>query len=467
MMKKTKTNNLLVLALSETSIVAAQAHWGPGHYQIKHTATYDIPEPLTLAQPEALGHALRAFLRRHGLTAGSVIVGVPAKWIVAKSVTLPPTPPEAVGPVLEIQAEQAFSINHQDLVFGYSARFSATQTNEVLLAAMQKQRLEQIRTLVKAAGLHLAAVTPCAAAVGALASNRVQTCGVFVGDHHCDVAIAKDGVVRRIQHLAGAIHTQDPKGLSADIQRVLLLIGQQGQNGTPMELLIWSDDAQAPDTLKRFMEQAGPGIKVRPIREALVDEGGLRLDQIPQAYDAAAGLILAAGKDSMIDFANTRIGAEKPKRNPRVVFWASVAGLILVLALGALYWNWSLDHREIVQYKQLLADNKETLAEVKALKERVLQASGWYNGREQYLDCLKALAQIFPEQGDVWVKNLNLQDDSLCLITGDAVSRQSVLNVIDAMQRSEHFANVNTHYIHETGKTSKEVSFAVRFQYVK
>ena len=97
----------------------------------------------------------RSFLRKHHLWAKTAVVGVPAKWVVGKSITIPPTTRDTLKSILEIQAEQAFSLNYRDLVFDYSGQISSTHTNTLLLVAMQRQRLERITTLAERILTHI------------------------------------------------------------------------------------------------------------------------------------------------------------------------------------------------------------------------------------------------------------------------------------------------------------------------
>ena len=171
---KTKTSSLFVLTWGQETIHVAQATAYGDRYRIQRSVTFTVPEGLDLERPEVLGRTLLTFLRQEHLHSRHAVVGVPSKWLVAKPVTIPPTSKENLRGLLEIQAEQVFSLGVQELVYDYSGSVHPDQSSTVLLVAMQRQRLEQIKTAVRAAHLNLLGVLPSAAATGAVADGAIR-----------------------------------------------------------------------------------------------------------------------------------------------------------------------------------------------------------------------------------------------------------------------------------------------------
>ena len=109
----------------ETSVSIAQVPRGRKKHSPRQVATFNLPEALTADNAEVLGQSLRSFLRSKHLSAKTAVAGVPAKWVVGKPIQIPPTAPANVAGLLAIQAEQAFSINYDDLVV--DSRVSRTE----------------------------------------------------------------------------------------------------------------------------------------------------------------------------------------------------------------------------------------------------------------------------------------------------------------------------------------------------
>jgi hypothetical protein len=463
-----KTKNTLVLLFNESSVCVALSSMRRGRHQIKRTGTWPLSDP-TLAHAESLGHDLHGFLRKQHLWAKSAVVGVPAKWVVGKSITLPPTSSANLKSVLEMQAEQAFSLNFHDLVFDYSGRISSSHTNTVLLVAMQGQRLERIKTLVKSAGLQCNSVTPSVAAMGVLSRGSSRPyCGVYAQNNHCEYCLCKEGSVQEIKHVPMALSENFPETLSAEIQRLLMLSGADQSATDPMQVVLWSDDTESQRTIERLTERLGPEIQVLEGRTALLASKRVYLDNTPAQYDSAMNLVLAKEQVDlpMIDFLNSHIGVKKEKTHSRTIAWALFIGIVVMAGLGSLYWGYRQDSLAIAAHEQLLLDNETIISAAQAVKQKVSQASGWYAGRPTYLDCLQAITQAFPEQGDIWVKTLSLDENGRGALTGDAIDNPSVLNVCDALEQSNRFKDVQRH-INDIGGNSGGVTYTIRFQYSK
>jgi hypothetical protein len=457
-----KQKNILVLIFNEDTVAAAQASLGHDCYEIKHTAMFPAGHTVSWDDPEAFGQALHQFLRRERFSARATLVGVPAKWIVAKSIKIPPTRRENVPSLLQIQTEQAFSMNHHDLVFDYSAQISESQSNQVLLAAMQRTRLDKIKILAKAAGLQLIMVTPSVAAMGSLSRGQSQACGIYAQNEHCEMVLASNGVVHQIKHMATPLNNKDPKVMAEDIQRLLLLAG--GQTG---ELVVCSDGSGHSDAVIQLRKNLGSTVDVRDGREALTRSGRLRVGQTPTEYDCALSLILAhdQAEAQLIDFLNSRLLVKESKQRPRLKLWGAVAALAAVVLVAGLFYGWYQDVQDIKAYEQALEENATVYEAVQGIRNHLADTAPWYTRRPPFLDCLNELVSAFPEAGDIWVSNLNLKENGEGLITGEAVNRLAIIKVLDNLNQSARISDATAPGL--TGGTSNSgvAKYSIRFKF--
>ncbi len=462
-----KAKKTLVLLFNESSVTLALSGMRRGRHQIKRAGTWPLSDP-GLVHADSLGRELRRFLRTRHLWAKSALVGVPAKWVVGKSITIPPTSSDNLMSLLEIQAEQAFSMNYHDLAFDYSGQISSTQTNTVLLVAMQRQRLERIKTLIKSAGLQCSSIMPGAAAIGALSRGSSQSyCGVFAQNNHCEYCLCKKGSVQEIKHVPLAPGQNTPDSLSTEIQRLLMLSAADRSATDPLQVVLWSDAAESEQTIEQLTDRLGPEVQVIEGRAALLASQQVYLNDASAQYDSAMNLVLAQAQTDlpMIDFLNTHIGIKKEKSIGKFIGWGLFIGLVMIAGLSSLYWGYRQDTQAIAGYEQLLLENETSIVRARAIKLKVSQASGWYAGRPRYLNCVQAITQAFPERGDIWVKTLSLDENGRGAITGDAVNNVSVLTVCDALEQSDRFKDVQRH-VNDIGGNSGGVTFTVRFQYL-
>jgi len=443
-------------------VVAAQASFGHERYEIRRTAKFAWGQTASWENPEGLGHAFFQFLRKERMTARATLVGVPARWIVAKSVQIPPTRQENVGSLLQIQTEQAFSLNHHDLVFDYNAQISESQSNEVLLAAMQRSRLDQIKSLAKAAGLQLVSVTPSVVAMGALSNGQSRACSIYAQNEHCEMVLASKGVVHQIKHVATPLNNKDSKGMAEDIQRLLLLAG--GQAG---ELVVWSDGASQAEAVTHLRQNFGSSLEVKEGRDALTQSGRLRINQTPTEYDGALSLILAYDQTEapLIDFLNSHLVIKESRQKPRVILWGAVAALVAVVLAAATLYGWYQDAQDIKAYQQTLEENALLYEVASGIRNNLSDTSPWYTKRPQFLDGLNELVNAFPEAGDIWVSSLRLTDNGEGIITGEAVNRLAVIKVLDQLNQSDRISDATAPG--STGGTyaSGDAKYSIRFDF--
>ncbi len=460
----TKHKSILVLAFNEDSVVAAQASLGHGCYEIKRTATFSMDETTSWDDPADFGHKVRHFLRREHLSARATLVGVPARWVVAKSVQIPPTQRENVASLLQIQTEQAFSIGHQDLAFDYSAHISDASSNQVLLAAMKRHRLDQIKILAKAAGLQLLSVTPSVAAMGALSDGLSRACGIYVQNEHCEMVLASGGVIHQIKHMPTPLNHRDPQVIAQDIQRLLLLSGSQVR-----ELVVWSDGEHYPDTMTHLRQILDSATDVQEGRDALTRSGCLRVGDTSTEYDGAMSLLLAhaQAKTPLIDFLNSRLVVKESRQKSRAILWGAVAALAVVVLMGGMLFGWYQDTQDIKVSQQTLEENARLYETASAIRLNLSNTSPWYTQRPQFLDGLNELVTAFPEAGDIWVSSLRLTGNGEGIITGEAVNRLAINKVVDRLNQSPHISDASLRQSTGGTNASGDAKYSIRFDFKK
>ena len=124
-----KTRNILGLAFEDNCIVAAEVRVRPQQLHLTRSGEFLIPERLSLENPSQLGQQLRQFLKANHFSSRSAVVGLPAKWLVARELTIPPAGSNALSGLLQIQAERAFALDPKDLVFDYWGRVDSARSS--------------------------------------------------------------------------------------------------------------------------------------------------------------------------------------------------------------------------------------------------------------------------------------------------------------------------------------------------
>src|SRR5688572_13517726 len=106
-------SSFLGIAIGERSLTVAEVSQSHGKWEVRRCAQFEPPA-------DNPGEALSRFLRENGFSASQAVVGLPAKWIVAREKDIPPADSEMAADVLRLQAERLFSSELKDLIFDYA-----------------------------------------------------------------------------------------------------------------------------------------------------------------------------------------------------------------------------------------------------------------------------------------------------------------------------------------------------------
>src|SRR3954467_9576313 len=115
-----RSSSFLGIAVSDQSVSCAEVLVSGDKREVRATATFTFPPETTLDSPDAAGQALAAFLRQKRFSAQRVVVGVPARWLIAVEKEVPPSSDEQSRSMLRLQAERLAVAEHGEVVFDFA-----------------------------------------------------------------------------------------------------------------------------------------------------------------------------------------------------------------------------------------------------------------------------------------------------------------------------------------------------------
>lgn len=467
------TRTVLGLAVDEFGVMVAEVAVRTGRPEVRRVGQWAFTDTLDTDNTQELGRQLKQFLHAGHFSAKHAIVGIPAKWIVAKEIVAPPASGDALAGVLSIQAERAFSLNASELVFDYCGRTSASQSSKIMLLAARRQIIDQVREMVTSAGLRVQAVTVSALAFGQAASqaDAGQRYGLYAHPHYCEFWSQAAGRPGTIQHvpLLGTNGTADERAqrLTATIQRLVLLLPQQSQSG-PYDVTFYDACSTSEGVVERLNEQLAPQISIRDGRAEMMAAGLGSADGIDQTQSMAAAAVAMAGVGTArpsVDFVNPRIGRREVSSRKRAVGWAAFAAAVCVLLVGALLADWQGTRSDIVTYTEQLETMSDDIEAARAIVDRMAYARSWTSQKPEFLECLRQLTLAFPEAPTVWTTSLALTENGEGSLVGRAVDETSIIEVQDRIKQNGMFSDVQIIHIRDVGRTSNEEEFAVKFKF--
>lgn len=466
------TQTMLGLAIDDSGVVAAEVSIRAGRPEIKHTGLMPFEEKLNSDNAKDLGRQLRHFLRENHLSSKRAVVGIPTKWIVTKEIAAPPAAPDALSGMLGIQAERAFSLNADELIFDYCGKTSSSEKCEVLLVAAQRQVVSQIRELTDAARLKVRAITVSTLSLDKhfSGSESKQRYGLYARPKYCEFWSRSNGRLRSIQHVPVADTTdiiERAKFLTSTIQRLVLLSSEQNQL-PPHEITIYDASSLPDGVVDRLHKDLAPQISIRNGNAALLSKGIGSTDGIEDSQSIAAASLaittLSIGK-LPVDFLNPHIGKKKATGRGHLTRWAAVAAVVLLVGIGAVIADLHGTRADIATYSEQLDLISEDVAAARETVNRISYAGSWTSRKPEFLECIRQLTLAFPEYPRVWATSLALSEQAEGSLVGKASDEISFYEVLDKMKQNKAFSDVMMMHLRDAGGSSKEKEFAVTFKF--
>jgi len=461
------TRHILGLAIDDCGIVATELSVRAGRTEMRATGEFPWEKELTSENTKELGQSLRRFLRERGFTAKRAVVGLAAKWVLAKEVEAPPAAPEALSGILGIQAERVFSMNTDELVFDYCGKTSTSEKSQVLLLAARRQTVARIKELAEAAGLQVQSITVSAFACGSAPSENGSAChyGLYTRPTYCEFWGQFDGSPRFIKHIPLEVNGS-PSGyadlLTSTIQRQVLLSLRHDQ-APPHQVTAYDACGLSDETFTQLNKRLAPQVSLCNGRPAWLSAIPGHPQEAGSVAAAAVALTAVRPEKLVVDFLNPRIGEKKAVSHKRIVVWAAVIAVVLLIALGVWLAGWQSDRREIATYKEQLSGVSEDLAVATDVVARLTYAESWLSTEPRFLNCLRGLTLAFPEEGTVWATSLAMNESGTGSVVGKASSPESVQEVVDKIRADKAFADVKTIHIQDAGRGAREKEFAISF----
>jgi hypothetical protein len=461
------TRTILGLAIDEFGIVAAEVTSRAGRPEIRHVGQLTFDEKLSSENVNSRAGQLKTFLRTNHFTSRHVVIGIPLKWVVARELTAPAAGAEAVAGMLGIQAERAFSLNSNDLIFDYYGSTSASESSRVMLLAARKQMVEEIKAMAVSAGLHPEAVTVSALAFGGPSDASRQQYGLYARPTYCEFWSQSNGRLQAIRHVPIASTNgsgPDPTDLlTAAIQKQVMLTPQQDAT-PPYEVTLYDASGLSAGVITRLDKQLRPQITLSDGRTGLL--AGAAGHGEPAESIAATAIALAAVRAAglEIDFLNPRIGVKKVDHRKKALTWIAGGVGAFILVVGLIGLDWQLKKHDIASYKAELEELKPQIESAKQLVDRVAYAKPWLSQEPRFLGRLKELTVMFPQRpNSAWVGNLTITEQGGGSILGKASDEATALAVIRQIREdTKFFTDVQRNYI----RLSKEgAEFSIIFKF--
>jgi len=468
------SSKYLGLALGDRSIQAAQVRISRDRREVGAAGEFVFPDGLSWDDPAAVGKAFRQFLRQQRISASQAVVGVPARWLMAREKDIPPATASVAASALRLHAERDFP-SDLELVYDYAGQSDPQKPRKVLLAAMLKRHMDRILAMADEAGLSLAAVTSSSLVLAsASGGSDGDVLSLLVGSESVELVFCGQTGPRLLKHLAvpgGAIGNGQTAGamamLGGEVQRAVAMMPRGDSSNGSATAMLWDSVGLDPAATEALVERGGMQFRVHGDLSALgvTSQRGQVTDGRRIASAVALGLSAAGGRPA-IDFLHTRLAPPKVRRvDPRAV----LVGVLAAAIIGGLAWLWIDVLRKetaVAKVKQEIKDEEGRAEKGKVIEEKVKFASGWFEQRPPDMGCLRELTVLFPPDGRIIATGFTFHEDGKVEVGARTPEQNLALVLGDSLRNNKNFADVVLPSIGDLAGRFREAPFTVKFVYV-
>lgn len=412
---------------------------------------------LVAADPEKAGKELAAALSTAGVRQKRCVVCLPPGWALTASTDLPEMPEEDLRSFLELRAEREFPMAADEMRISHSPYSLPDGSRRTTLAAVPNRRMEAVEKMLAAAGCR--AVSVSLALDECLAEPKPALHFLANGTHTSVVVTAGGGVVS-MRSLAspGPVEGETPFDAAAFYREVRITLGRLPEpirqqvrearfGGTPASAKRLSD-ATADQLLQLGLESVnmnnGANGSDAP-REAAVAAAQCFLRKQPVTFEFVVPEV------KQWEVMLKRADLKGRKRLIQIVAAAILLPLVMLLVRGQIEGY----------YARRWARMENTVNELSSLQKKIMMFHPWFKGAPVTVQTIDGLASVFPEQGDVWAKNLVIKDNGQVTLTAFARSRAAELAFNDRLISHPGVTKVGT----EGERGTNPIEFTVSFTY--
>ena len=431
-MKFGRTERLLGIIVGERAAAVAEIPAISGAGPVR-TAEFAYPNDLTLENPSELGRELAQFLERRRFSARRVVLGAPAKWLICSPYMMPPADERTASNVLWVHATDRISPELGPMALDFSGVPNPARPATLLLVGLQRQGMDHMLAMAKAAKLKVAAVTPCAAALAAVtAEHEDRSLVLSLCLDSVELATQEEGQLRSLRHVGSA--------------KNIALLGTELRRTAASDfenLIVW--DVQELATVEPMAASAG--LTIIRARPQWLD---LTPSDLVDGNKGLAAIALAASLRGQIpltvNFLHPHLKPPKVElaENPRK--WLIATAAVVALLCLAVFADLSSLQGQISSNQAKLAAIGPSLNDARRFVSSTEFAEGFQITKPRFLACLRDLTIATPADGQTTFTNFDLQGNMRGRVVGHSNTEQSVLAFTDALSAGGKFADVNCRF---------------------
>ena len=464
-LKRQGHSSVLGLALGGSRLEGVVLHRTNGSLQLQQSFSVTLSlDPLT-ADPELVGREIRNHLDAVGVRERHCVVCVPLKWALIVQTELPDLPEADVASFLQIEAERGFPCDVATLRLATSRWRAPTQKQHATLIGIPENHFTLLEQALRGAKLKAVSFSLGVTALQPPdidASNGILA--LAIGENHIDLQITSGGGVAALRALEGALETEGGRGLlRADVvtRETRITLGQ-----LPAELRETVRRARIfgpTDLAQELAEELevrleATGLKVESVPAYSANEFGVQVPAdapVSRAFSLAARHL--AGRGAPFEFLRPRITqwqqlATRYSSSRLRMAGATAGAVALLVGFSFLIQQWQLT-RLGSRWRAMSAK----VTELDGFQQQIRQYRPWFDDSFRCLGILRQLTMVFPEDGVVSAKTLEIRDVNVVTCSGVARDNAALLRTLSQLRAANNVTDLKVDQIR--GKSPMQFTF--------
>jgi hypothetical protein len=412
-----------------------------------------------VADPEKAGKELAAALSAAGVRQRRCVVCVPPAWALTAPADLPEIAPEDLRSFLELRAEREFPISADELRIAHSPYLLPDGTRRTTIAAIPSKRMEAVEKMLAAAGCR--AVSVSLALDECLTEPKAALHFLANGTHTNVIVTAGGGVVSMRSLASPGPLPETPFDATAFYREVRITLGR-----LPEPIRQQVREARfsgTPASAKRLCAATSDQLLqlgIESVDCAEIKGGDDQKSSAPAAAVKAAQCYLrkqpVAFEFVVPEVNKWEVALQRANLSGRRRLIA-IAGVVIVLPILAFFIRGQIEGYYTRRWNRM----KDNYMQLDALQQKIHTYRPWFEPTPITVQTLEGLISVFPEQGEVWAKNIHITQDGKVTCTGFTKS-QAALLAMHARLRA-HAGVTDVQILSERGDSP--IQFSITFNY--
>jgi hypothetical protein len=433
------------MTLLDRTFWFAEVHLSPEKSKVNKTAAFHLPPDVPLEKPESVGKAIGAFLHKQGFRSSQVVVGLPAKQLIAVERETPPSGVEEVKGVLRMAAERLAVSENQETVFDYVGNIQSGKAGRVLMVGALGQNIDRIQKYCDAAELEVQDIT--SSSLSLLVGSGDAPGILILNRQGAEFVWRRQDLPRMLKHLNVPMQgdSLNIALFASDLRRAVSLAPSEGI--ARKSILLWDGIGLSNEQIRELSDKVGVPIQVA---ESFTPLGLSGFNDAPGLFAQAAAVAMASGsvEGMPVNFLDTKLAPPKESRINQPLLLCGSAVALIILGMVFMFGFNKYKTSQLDQLTKKINGDKKSVDEAKKNFADYSYVKGYFlEGRPQIIKCLYAITEILATNGpdgkpdpNIWLTKFTIKEDNKgefdITISGKASSTQRPLvdSFVNSMQ---------------------------------